>query len=184
MRHPLSGYYSDGHMYTEVYKCASTSLSRYFREQRWSRFDHRRDRPVDLEGFVVVREPFFRYVSGVLWYWHVVNNLDRRIPDFISDLHRFLQRQVDEGPKVLDHHTEPQWWSHVWADRVFSMDDRLEFRLTEYLEIPVSLGKWNATGNTDKDIFIEMLGDKGRERVLGFYERDLEIFNLSSMIDR
>lgn len=183
--HPLSGYYSDSHVYTEVYKCASTSLSRYFLDQKgWHRFDHIRERPKNVEGFAVVREPFSRYVSGVLWYWHVVNSLDRRIPGFINDLPRFLQQEVDEGPRMLDHHTEPQWMRHAWADRIFSMDDRLEDRLTEYLQIPVSLGKWNGVGTDDVDMFVEMLGDEGREKVLDFYERDLEIFNLSSIVDR
>jgi len=183
MKRRLSGY-SGSHLYTEVYKCASTSLSRFFIEQGWSRFDLCSVRPVEAEGFVVVREPFSRYVSGVLWYWHVVHGLDRRIPGFINDLHEFLQNEIKEGPRVVDHHTEPQWWSHAWADKVFSLDDRLGDRLTDYLQIPVALGKWNASDSVEADTFVEMLGDVGRQKVLEFYDRDLEIFNLSSVIDR
>lgn len=171
-------------MYTEVYKCASTSFSRFFRGLRWSHFDHCRERPTKAEGFAVVREPFSRYVSGTIWYWHVLNNMDRRMPGFIGDLHGFLQNEIKEGPRILDHHTEPQWWSHTWADRVFSIDDRLENRLTEHLGVPVSLGIWNASNHVHADMFVEMLGDEGRQKVLDFYERDLEIFNLSSRVDR
>jgi hypothetical protein len=116
MKHPLSGYYSDNYMYTEVYKCASTSFSRFFRGQGWSHFDHCRVRPTDVEGFAVVREPFSRYVSGVIWYWKTVHESGRRPPGFIDDLRRFLQNEIKEGPRVLDHHIEPQWWIGLFED--------------------------------------------------------------------
>lgn len=160
-----------------VNKVASTSIHEVFRQQLsdWDKV-HRLTRDSAEELFSIIRDPFERYCSGVLYWWsHGGHKEHRSWDDFIQHV---AKGATAGGVTVFDVHTVPQVEWHRFTDIYFALDENLSKNLSEYIGRPVEIPRRNIGNNKYlNELRAVLKRDRFYDAIMKFYADDLALWD-------